>query len=290
MTITGVIHGVNIEGRYFSIQIGKRVTYFYLQNNLMKRFRKYLNVGRFVSFEFDEHKVRIIRPVKAFQVTYFIKIFSKKTKRNEVHYDLSQIRGGIKSLINNVRNTLFLDLEMTMQDYQSPRGFKPEIIQAGILVCDRHFNTLEKHMVYVKPTRYPRLTKRTQRFLNLDSDTIDGIEYLAFYDLFKRMVKTYKPAIIVWGKNDILALKDSYEINQVEPLDLHTTYINLLQIQKNYFNLKNDLGLFRALELYTEEKSDQAHDALEDAIATQRVFVAFKKAINSKKPFTIVEK
>ena len=66
-----------------------------------------------------------------------------------------------------------------------------------------------------------------------------------------------------------------YEINNLEPLK--PNYINLLQVHKNYYNLKNDLGLFDAYKKYTGEDLNQEHDALVDAFMTKNVFFEFKK-------------
>ncbi|MCR5307716.1 MAG: hypothetical protein K6E24_01810, partial [bacterium] len=70
-------------------------------------------------------------------------------------------------------------------------------------------------------------------------------------------------------------LKICYEINNLEALT--PNFINLLQVHKNYYNLKNDLGLFDAYKQYTGENLNQEHDALEDAFMTKNVFFEFKK-------------
>ncbi|MBU1020659.1 MAG: hypothetical protein KJ847_05540, partial [Firmicutes bacterium] len=125
------------------------------------------------------------------------------------------------------------------------------------------------------------LTKRTLKFLKITQEEIDnGIDYIDFYNHFKYLIDEYNPAIIVWGRNDFLALRDSYKINKVPNLHSKTRYINLLKMHKNYYNLRNDLGLFNALKLYTREETVQTHNALEDAIVTYEIFKGFKKVVN----------
>jgi sporulation inhibitor KapD len=95
------------------------------------------------------------------------------------------------------------------------------------------------------------------------------------------LVEKYVPAIIVWGRNDFLALRESYKINGLPSLRKRTRYINLLKLHKNYFNLKNDLGLFNALNLYTSDNDKQLHNALEDAKATSEIFNGFRLVLNN---------
>ena len=128
------------------------------------------------------------------------------------------------------------------------------------------------------------MTKRTLKFLEITQEDVDnGINYQDFYVHFKQLVEKYTPAIVVWGRNDFLALRESYKINRLPSLKKKTRYINLLKIHKNYFNLKNDLGLFNALKLYEEANGKQMHNALEDAKATFQIFKGFQKVLNHEK-------
>ena len=84
-------------------------------------------------------------------------------------------------------------------------------------------------------------------------------------------------------KNSLMPVSKSLKvlkIPKVPSLKKKTRYINLLKLHKNYFNLKNDLGLFNALNLYTVREDKQAHNALDDAQVTREIFNGFKKAIN----------
>ena len=52
-------------------------------------------------------------------------------------------------------------------------------------------------------------------------------------------------------------------------------FIDLLKLHKDYFNLKDDLGLFKAYQVYYKIDETQAHDAHDDALITKQVFDAF---------------
>ena len=282
MIKVGIIHSIDVENRLLTMKSRNKIEYFYLQNGLLKKFQRYLRPNTFVEFDYNENQDRCAN-VLAYKVNFFIRIFRKVGFRVEVFYDLSIIRSGVKNLLSNLDNIMFLDLEMTMQSFDSPKEFKSEIIQAGYLITDNKGNDLERKNYYIKPTLFPKLNKRTIKFLNIDDEVLtnEGISFNEFYNEFKDiLIKYNNPSIIVWGKNDILALKSCYEINGLTPLT--PNFINLLQVHKNYFNLKNDLGLFNAYKNYTGKDLDQEHDALVDAFMTKNVFFEFKKEANKK--------
>ena len=285
MIITGDIYKVKMDKRLIAIRMGKHLEYFYLQNNLVKKFKRYLHSGRFISFMVSDDK-KVYRGISARKVEYFIKIIRKSRVKQETYYDIDVIKSGIKDLINSLDNLMFLDLEMSMHDFDALPNFKSEIIQAGYIITNKEGKELETKSFYVKPSLFTKLTKRTKKFLDIDEQDLEkGLSYKEFYDKFRKSLEKYHPTILVWGKNDIIILKESYILNGMEDLNEKFNFINLLQIQKNYFNLKNDLGLFNALKIYSGEDYEQVHDALEDARVTKEVYFLFKKIINRKKEF-----
>lgn len=287
----GVIHEYQKETRYFSMIIKNRVCYFYMQNSILKKFQSYLYKGRFIAFEYDENQIKYVACYKTYVVRNFVKIIKNTPYNQEIYYDVSVVKKGIKDFFNKLDNLMFMDLELTMHDYNMPKDFKAEIIQVGIVIVNKNYEVLEKVEVRIKPTKY-KISKRTLKFLTLDlKDYNSWITYKQFYNIFKNLIKKYNPHIIVWGKNDMIALSDSYEINNVTNLEDITNFVNLLQIIKNFYNFKNDLGLFKALEMFTNyEIETQKHDALEDALVTLEVYKGFKETINYRKNKIIKEK
>ncbi len=276
MRVIGLVHSIDVDNRLLTMKNKNKIEYYYMQNGLIKKFQRYLSNKVFIEFECSNDS-QIVNHVSARKINFFIKIFKNTPHNRQIYYDLSVIRSGVKDLLSNQENIIFLDLEMTMQSFDSPKDFKSEVIQAGFLITDKFGNDLERKNYYIKPTLFPKLNKRTLKFLSLSEEDIDnGISFNEFYFEFKAILEKYNnPSIVVWGKNDILALKLRYEINNLEPLN--PNFINLLQVHKNYFNLKNDLGLFDAYKKYTGEDLDHDHDALVDAFMTKNVFFEFKK-------------
>ena len=57
-----------------------------------------------------------------------------------------------------------------------------------------------------------------------------------------------------------------------------------MQIIKNYYGLKNDIGLFNALNLFDDTfDEEQMHDALDDAMVTSMVYHLFRMYTNEIK-------
>ncbi len=278
--ISGRILDINEEERIITLKVKHRLQHFYLQRSLMNTIGKYLCISRFIQFVVKEEP-RAYRTYKVQNIDHVLRIMEIRYRKNIVYYDFKNIKKGTKNLVNKLDNKMFLDLEMSMHPYKVDRSFKQEIIQVGYVLVDKNNNQLEEYNEMIQPTLHKKITKRTQKFLQITQEDVDqGIPFTEFYKHFTEVIDKYKPAIIVWGRNDFLALRESYSINKVPSLRKKTRYINLLKLHKNYFNLRNDLGLFNALNLYTTREDTQVHHALDDAKVTKEIFEGFKKTIN----------
>jgi len=278
--VSGRILAIDEEERIIVLLVKHKLRQFYLQRSMFNKIGKYFEESRFIQFVVTEEP-RLYRNNKVSNVDHVLKVMEIRHRQNIVYYDLKNIKKGTKNVINSLRVKMFLDLEMSMHPYSVEKSFKQEIIQVGYVLVDSNNNLMEEYIEMIKPTIHPKITRRTIKFLKITQEEVDkGIDYIEFYNHFKEVIEKYNPAIIVWGRNDFLALRESYKYNKVPSLKKKTRYINLLKLHKNYFNLKNDLGLFNALNLYTVREDKQAHNALDDAQVTREIFNGFKKAIN----------
>ena len=169
---------------------------------------------------------------------------------------------------------------MNMQDYQPIPNFEQEIIETGMVLTDENGAIIKIKHWYIKPTKFPKITKRAMKFLHYTNSELEqAITFKEFYKEFADIVKEYQPTVIVWGKSDITQLKKTCQINNVP--DLNLRFVNLLQLHTNYDNLKNSPGLFSMWETYNNSKlPEQKHNSLEDALVTKDVFFKFKKYIS----------
>lgn len=268
-----IIHDVDQRLKIFYIIYEGRRLSFYLSNKLFKTFYDYLKSGVLVDFEITD-KMKKIGRTKHYQVAYFNQIISLNPYY--VHYDLIQLRDDMKEVLEQNRYFLFIDFEMTMPGY-NPSNFKPEIIQMGYVLSETKHNIICENGYYVSPIEVQTLSRRTKRFLNLDEEKFfqQARPFSEFYEELKHIMETYKPKLVVWGKNDLFALDDAYAIHQLTPITQKDDFIDLLKLHKDYFNLKDDLGLFKAYKAYYGIDNEQTHDAKDDALTTKYVFDAF---------------
>lgn len=266
-----IIREIDEQNKMFGCLISGNMTYFYLTKAQAKKYFDYLDIGVFVDFKvFDQ--IKIINKKKCHKVSYFNTIERKTSRTTRVLFDLNTLREKMQLVLEGFDYYLFLDLEMTMPPYYKTE-FEPEIIQVGYLLTNDKMETIRQNQYYINPTKYQTISKRTLKFLNVERTQFDNVpSYDYFYKDFKDIIDTYNPKIVVWGRNDLLALEISYKINKTKPLTDHQSFINLLQVHKNYYNLTDDVGLFKTYEHYYGGSYDQVHNAFTDALVTMYVF------------------
>ena len=279
MKVYGKVHSIDKNEKVISIVVNGTLEYFHLTNKNMKDFKNYLTKNPYVFFVTkDEYEVH--NGIKCGIIDYFVKIISPGIKKSTVYYDLNEIQHGVKQIINKPQNRLFIDLEFTLGGYQSYNVL--EIIQYGLILEDSEGNIIMQDASLVRPMYASSLNKRTLEFISRkQEDFKTACSYIEFYQLLERIIRDYNPKILAWGKNDYISLEKSFKLNHLQPLDIRNRYINLMQIIKNYYNLKQEIGLFNTYyEMSKQESTVQMHDAFEDAYFEREIFHMFKKEIN----------
>ena len=80
-------------------------------------------------------------------------------------------------------------------------------------------------------------------------------------------------------------LESFYQQRRVKSLAERKSFGNLMQVIKNYYGIKTDIGLFNAYSFFhTTSPTEQDHNALNDAIATSEIFKLFQKELNTDSP------
>lgn len=281
--VCGRIRRIYPKERLFEILLRGKIEFFYLTRSQMKKFSPYLQEGLFVHFKCKADKTKR-GPVMAQEVLTFVKLIDISHRNRTVYFDIDTIKRGVQKVLNRPGYRMFLDMEFTMPpyDYNNKQGFVTEIIQYGILIEDENGQVIERLDSLVKPKYELGLNARTFNFLGLNRDDFErAVTYKVFYRRLKYIINKYHPIIYVWGKNDMIIINQSYELNKVTPLTERKDFVNLMQLLKNYFGLKTDIGLFNALSYFDEEIGfKQDHDAMADAEVTSIVFGTFKKMVN----------
>ncbi len=283
MHILGNIVKVNIEHKLIGIKAYKRIIYFYFQSSQLSLFKRYLYEGIYIDLEYDENKTFRKKGIDAYIVNYVNQIFSFSLNKRVNYYDKLEINSSLSKFLSSLGNIMFLDLEMTMPGYgYSGKEYKAEIIQAGYLLVDANGDEISRYSNYILPKVNPKLSNRTLSFLKLENSQFysKAIPYMDFYEDFKAVLLQYRPTVVVYGRNDSITLSSSYLLHKVPSLAPYMRFVNLSKLIKNYYNLKNDAGLFKLYQIYYENDDLQVHDAFNDSYVTKEVFQAFKNDVN----------
>ncbi|MGE4571789.1 MAG: exonuclease domain-containing protein [Candidatus Izemoplasmatales bacterium] len=282
-TVYGKIVKVNEDKRLIAIMQHKKLAYFYMSKGMFRQFLDYFHKDIYVFLKVKK-ETRIYKDFLVQNVVSIDKVLSPRGNQPTVFYDISMIKTEIKKLINQERYRLFIDFEMSMPPYQNYNKFISEIIQVGFVLTDARGKEIQRYNAFVKPKLFPKLSKRTLKFLDLSQDDVDhGTKFEDLYQILYNINQEYQPIIYVWGKNDKSELSKLNRIHDLDDFINDMQFVDLLSLHKTYFRLKNDLGLFNAYNMYAKEDlNQQRHDALEDAMVTKDVFYWFKDVCNHK--------
>ncbi len=281
--VYGRIEKVDEDKRLIAILQHKKLSYFYMSKGMFRQFLDYFHDDIYVFLKVKT-ETRVYKDILVQNVVSIDKVLSPRGNQPVVFYDISMIKTEIKKLINQERYRLFIDFEMSMPPYQNYKSFISEIIQVGFVLTDAFGKEIQKYNAFVKPKLFPKLSKRTLKFLDLTQEDVDqGTNYEDLHQILFNIHQEYQPIIYVWGKNDKSELSKLNVIHNLANFIHDMQFVDLLSLHKTYFRLKNDLGLFNAYNMYANnDLSQQRHDALEDALVTKDVFYWFKDVCNHK--------
>jgi inhibitor of KinA sporulation pathway (predicted exonuclease) len=274
MRIQGIIHTYDEDRRIFTIEHRRQIIYFYLQNQLLKDFDKFLAPGHFVSCETEE-LAKVRRGIKAYQVQHFHVIKGLRYRVPKVFYDAKLLQHAMLQTILNHPAKLFLDVELSMQPYEKGIKFTQEIIQVGAIL-EVNAVVVDHFKDYIQPQIHHQLTQRTKDFLHIDDAVmLQARSPLAWYDTLSHWMTTYEPQIYVWGRNDFLSLDVFYRLLGKPNITPRNRFVDIMKMIKQFRHEKNDIGLLQcAIDMgHTVDK--QVHDAYVDAQLTQYITTQF---------------
>ena len=284
--VYGKIRAYYEKERVFEIKVKNKIEYFYITRSHQKKFSIYLQEDLYVIFNCSDTKSRRYKYL-AHEVINFEKILRRTPRQIMTYYDIYAIKTGVEKVLNRDGYRMFLDMEFTMPPYSHQHGdpFKAEIIPYGIYLESADGAYVKSIESLVKPANQEGLNDRTFDFLGLTMKDFKNAETpRQFYNTLVDVIMMYQPTIYVWGRNDILMLNNFYEQHNFRPITSRQNFVNLMQVIKNYYGIKSDIGLFSAYEMFNSEPPmAQDHNALNDAFATSEIYRLFKKKIKLEK-------
>jgi sporulation inhibitor KapD len=188
------------------------------------------------------------------------------------------------------KQLVFIDFEFSMPErYKYPRGFFPEIIEAGVVVT-MDGEIVEQYSTYVKPTAFPKLTHRCKKFLSITQENVDnGITFQSLVNYFSLLNAKGIDKVVTWGNMDMKVLRDNCAKTKIE-FPFEAKFIDLSMEYKRFFGDRNQTGLWKAVQEYGREGVGKHHKALDDALTTLHIYKLVekdKKYLEKAKPPTI---
>lgn len=283
MKVYGKVIKTYQKERVVKILSSKKIYYLYMSRKLFKDFGPYFYNKPYIFVNVTEEKKKY-GEFFCNEINSFDKVVESKIRGRKVYYNIETIRKGVRRLIDSNKYKLFLDLEFSLPSYYQSNRHIPEIVQYGMILEDPKGNIIFEDGRLVNPLRKYALNLRTYKFLKRSKEDFDdACSYIEFYQLLERIIDEYDAKIFAWGRNDILTMEQSFKLNRLKPLDIRNRYINLMQVVKNYYNFKADLGLFSTYEEMSGiEQSGQSHDALEDALMAREIYRMFKDIVQTE--------
>jgi sporulation inhibitor KapD len=172
---------------------------------------------------------------------------------------------------------LFIDFEFTMpQGRGNPAGFYPEIIEVGFVSVIGD-SIQEQFSSFVIPKKFPKLTERCKKFLNIGQSQIEsGMSFEELVTVLKKVDTDYPTTVVTWGNMDMKVLKQNCsKINAQFPFT--GKQMDLCMEYKRFFGDQNQTGLWKAVQAYGKEGTGNHHRALDDALTTYNIFKLVEK-------------
>lgn len=276
MRIYGLILNYDNDLRKLTIKTKYKLLYLYLKKSIHHKFKLFLNKDVLIDVE-------VIKNKNELNVCYFNKIISLNPYK--VTYDTLEIDKSLANVLANIDYFLFLDIENTMPPYGHKGSFNSEIIQLAYILKDKNLKEVARFNSFIKPKSDSSLTDRTCKFLNIKINHFykEAISPKRLYYHLIGILKKYHPAIIIYGKNDSISLRNFVLDNKLKPINNLLRFINLSSLIMNYYHHSKEEGLFNLYKYYSHNELVQVHDAFTDTMITAAVFKYFRDDVLNNK-------
>ena len=185
---------------------------------------------------------------------------------------------------------IILDLEWNQRRYREPVAKRIvempfEIIQIGAVKVDLSNNLLDQVRYSVKPVAYKRMNKVISSLTGIsDTDLKNGEPFEEVIEKFKQWCGT-DHLMLTWGPGDIPVLENNLAFHELDSswigewMDLQPVFNDQITGDKRQYSVTN------SLTLVGEEMGElRAHDALNDALNTYKIFKHLDFDPDTRKP------
>lgn len=163
---------------------------------------------------------------------------------------------------------IIIDLEMTCEEIR-PKGYKPEIIEIGMIFMSPEGDVKRKEQIFVKP-KFNNVTKYCTELTGYNKEFLmkNGISLNEACNKMKKMGSKNK-TIVAWG-TDWEQFTMECEWKAIES-PLSKSNLNLSAINSMFLKTTEKVSLELALEYWGIEPSGRLHSGLDDAYNTTMI-------------------
>ncbi|MBW4695851.1 MAG: exonuclease domain-containing protein [Lyngbya sp. HA4199-MV5] len=186
--------------------------------------------------------------------------------------------------LDQCNHHLVLDLEATCCDQETIKRHEMEIIEIGaVMVESQGLNITDEFQTFIKPIRYPILTKLCKSLTSITQEQVDQAPgYVEASVLLKQWLSNYPNAVFgSWGDYDRNQFKQDSKFHNV-PFPIAYPHVNLKQLFSEAQGLPKRYGMAEALQLARIALEGTHHRGIDDArnIAKLLPFILGRQQLN----------
>ena len=170
------------------------------------------------------------------------------------------------------KNFLIADFEFTTFDtpFGRPRGFFPEIIEAGAVLLSADLSDMQKvYQTFVKPRLFPKLSDACKNIAMLTQEDINqGIDWAEAMQKLAEYYTAGQTWLVAWGDADWEVIQNNCSKYKLECPFLAEDYLDLALAYRQYYAKDRTLSLQHAIAEQNIEREGHYHLALDDAFNT----------------------
>lgn len=187
---------------------------------------------------------------------------------------------------------IVLDLEATCydrEDISKPSGFTNEIIEIGAVKCNEQGEVLDKFQCFIKPSKFPILSKFCKELTTIKQEEVDGAESFVpsinkFWDWCANHTDEVVPDItyVSWGHYDRNQFRADSKLNRIDPYWItEKNHVSLKHKHAEWNKLQaKGIGLGGACKMEKIVFEGQAHRGIDDAINISKIFKKYVHKLN----------
>lgn len=180
----------------------------------------------------------------------------------------------------NLKEIIFVDLEMACWENTKPENAKHEITEIGIVKVNNISNKITDIAQYYIKNEYDEITEYNTNLTGITQEILDnkGIPFSKACKLIKTRFGTLNKTWFAWGCGDFNRMQADCILKNTEN-PMSNNYINFAEIYALNKSISRNISLKKASIENDIFYRGNAHSAVVDALVTAELYLSFIKNI-----------